>query len=275
MKGRTKCPNCKHEFVLDVSDDFKKHDVICPNCENKFTVKATPPKTESGEECFWEEHGEPRKTILSSKKPKTNKPKIAAIILICVFILGITTSFFSDTFIESSMDIASSIGLKGRVEISILSQNNDSIDNITVIIEDVDDIEKTGNGSYLAKNVEPGFRIIKISGLGYNDINQEILVTPFLTSTNSIKIEKGSKIKTKNYDTFGCTLIILILSVFALLGAISCLKRVHYDIAVAGSIISIFSFGFFMIGSILAIIAFVIIYKSKEEFENGKKGKIF
>ena len=30
-----------------------------------------------------------------------------------------------------------------------------------------------------------------------------------------------------------------------------------------------------MIGSILSIIAFIIIIISKEEFENGKKGKIF
>jgi hypothetical protein len=53
------------------------------------------------------------------------------------------------------------------------------------------------------------------------------------------------------------------------------LKRKHFDVAVAGSIISIFSFGFFLIGAIISIIAFIIIMKCKEEFDDGKKGKTF
>ena len=275
MKGRTKCPECKHEFVLDISDDSKKHDVICPNCENKFTIKATPSEPECGEECFWEEHGEPRKTILSSIKPKTNRPKIAAIILICVFALGITTATFSETFVESSMGVASAVGMKGTMEVHVINETNSSIDTLTVSIEGVDNIEKTSNGSYKAKDVELGFKKIKISGSGYEDITQEVLVTPFFTSYNEIKMNKGSGSETNEFDTFGCSIILIIFSVFALLGAIACLKRIHYDVAIAGSIISIFSFGFFMIGAILAIIAFVIIFKCKEEFDNGKKGKIF
>ena len=66
-----------------------------------------------------------------------------------------------------------------------------------------------------------------------------------------------------------------IFSIFALMGAITCFKRQHLDVASVGSLIGIFSFGFFFIGSILSIIAFVLIMKSREEFENGKKGKIF
>ena len=70
-------------------------------------------------------------------------------------------------------------------------------------------------------------------------------------------------------------MIILIFSIFALIGAIACIQRKHFDVAVVGCFLSIFSFGFFMIGSVLAIIALIFIYKSKEEFDDGKKGKFF
>ena len=67
----------------------------------------------------------------------------------------------------------------------------------------------------------------------------------------------------------------MIFSVFALLGAFTTWKRKNFDVSVAGSLIGLFSFGFFLIGSILSIIAFVLIIKSKEEFDDGKQGKVF
>ena len=86
----------------------------------------------------------------------------------------------------------------------------------------------------------------------------------------------GDGEETKTYfDTTGCTLILTIFSIFALAGTVACLKRKYFDVAIAGSLFGIFSFGFFFLGSIFSIIAFAIVMKSKEEFENGKKGKIF
>ena len=275
MKGRTKCPECKHEFVLDVPSNGKKHKAVCPNCETKFTVRAKCTTDESDGECYWEEYGEPRKTILSSIKPKTNKPKIVAIILICVFALGITTAVFSEMFIESSLDVASTFGMTGTVEIHVTNQSNKSIENIKVSIEGVENVKKSGNGSYYAKNVEVGIKEITIISPEYSNLTQEILVTPFFTSYHKIKMKKGTDNETNFFDANGCSIILMIFSVFALLGAIASFKRKHFDVAVVGSFISIFSFGFFMIGSILSIIAFLIVFKSKEEFEDGKKGKVF
>ena len=48
-----------------------------------------------------------------------------------------------------------------------------------------------------------------------------------------------------------------------------------HDVAVVGALLGIFSFGFFLLGSILSIISLFLILSSKEEFENGKKGKSF
>lgn len=275
MKGRTTCPKCKHEFVLDVPDRSEKHEAVCPKCKNKFTIQTKSPTSKSDDECSWEEHGEPRKTILSSIKPKTNRPMMAAILLICVFAIGITTAAFSEAFIESSMDLASEAGITGSIEILVTDQSNNSIPNINVTTNGVSGITNE-KGLFSAENVELGIQTLELSGEGYKTQIREILVVPFFNSESTIKMEvgtgKGDKI---NFDTIGCTLILAIFSVFALLGTITCLKRQHLDVAIAGSVIGIFSLGFLFIGSILSIIAFVLVMKSREEFENGKKGKIF
>ncbi len=275
MKGRTTCPNCKHEFEVDVPDDKDKCEAVCPKCDKKFSIQPKCSDSKSNDECSWEEHGEPRKTVLSKIKPRTQKPIIAAILLVCVFSLGITTAVFSEAFVISSTDLASGIGLKGTVEILVTDQSNNSIEDINIVLDNYSG-KTDENGLFSAKNVELGIHTLQLFGEGYKTQSREIVVTPFFNTESTLKMEEGDGLlDTKEFDSTGCTLILAIFSVFALLGTITCLKRHHIDVAYAGSLIGILSFGFFFIGSILSIIAFVLIMKSKEEFENGKKGKIF
>ena len=275
MRGRTICPNCQHEFEVDVAEDKKKHDVVCPKCEKKFSIQPKCSDSKSNDECSWEEHGEPRKTVLSKIKPRTQKPIIAAILLVCVFSLGITTAVFSEAFVISSTDLASGIGLKGTVEILVTDQSNNSIKDINIVLDNYSG-KTDENGLFSAKNVELGIHTLQLFGEGYKTQSREIVVTPFFNTESTVKMEEGDGLlDTEEFDSTGCTLILAIFSVFALLGTITCLKRHHIDVAYAGSLIGILSVGFFFIGSILSIIAFVLIMKSKEEFENGKKGKIF
>lgn len=91
MKGKTTCPKCKHEFVMDMPDNTDKHEIVCQKCNHSFVIKLKC-KEESKDECWWEEHGEPRKTILSSIKKKTNKPTIASFLLLATGILGMITA---------------------------------------------------------------------------------------------------------------------------------------------------------------------------------------
>lgn len=275
MKGRTSCPKCKNDIVLDLPEDEKEYEVVCPNCNNKFkiTAKCTDPR--SNKECSWEEHGEPRKTILSSIKPKTNRPMIAGIILICVFCLGIATAIFSENFIESSLDLASDMGMTGSVKITVENQKNESIEGASVKIDGI--MKKTNNdGVFYAEGVDLGIKTLEISYDDNKTQKREILVTPFFNFETTLKMENGSGIEELvKFNSSGCMLIFVIFSVFALLGTVACLKGKYLDIAIVGSLIGIFSFGFFFIGSILSIIAFSLIMKSKEEFENGKKGRFF
>jgi len=91
MKGKTICPSCSHEFSLDVPDDQDTHSLSCPKCKHSFTIKRVC-HDEEEKDCGWEEHGEPRKTILSSLKQYTNKPMFASFFLLAVGVLGLFTS---------------------------------------------------------------------------------------------------------------------------------------------------------------------------------------
>jgi len=273
-KGRTKCPKCDNEFLVDIANTSKEKEVTCPKCKNKFLIKTKCKEEKDG--CSWEEHGEPRKTILSSIKPKTNKPIIAAILLICVFSIGITTSAFSEMFVESSTGVASGIGLEGSVNIYITDQDNNSLKNIEISLYG-NSVLTDGNGVASFKNVNPGITTLEICDGDYINQRREIVIYPFFDSESNIILTKGNStnIQTKEVNFMGCSLILAIFSIFPVLAMITCLKRHHIDVAIAGSLIGIFSFGFFFVGSILSIISFVLIWQSRDEFENGKKGKIF
>ena len=274
MKGRTTCPKCKHGFVLDAPDNSEKCEVVCPNCGDKFAIQPTSCDSKSEDECFWEEHGEPRKTILSAIKPRTGKPTIAAVLLISVFAIGITSAAFSDIFIETPLDILSNGGMTGSVDLLVLDQTNKPLGEVVITI-DRTSITTDENGLFSAENISPGIKKVEISLTGYGTLTHEILVVPFITSSHEIILDDGNDEKYIPFDTIGCSIIIVIFSVFALLAAVMSLKRQHLDVAVVTSILGIFSFGFLMIGSIISIVALIIILKSRDEFENGKKGKIF
>jgi len=55
MKGRTTCPKCSHEFILDTPKDSEQFKAICPKCKCNFTIKKTSNNLETEEECAWEE----------------------------------------------------------------------------------------------------------------------------------------------------------------------------------------------------------------------------
>ena len=186
MKGRTTCPQCKSDFIVDVPDDVEKHEIICKTCNNKFIINCSPIEevTPDGD---WEEHGEPRKTILSSLKTKTNKPIFASFLLLAVGVLGIFNAVF--------------------------------------------------------------------------EVNKQEVI-PYFTTLFSILTNEQIAV------------LVILFSIGAIIGCVTTIKRVYFHISVIGAILGIFSFGFF-VGFIISVAALVLIMLSRDEFENGTKGKVF
>lgn len=92
MKGRTRCPKCDHEFIVEAPPGVEKHTVTCPKCRHVFSVLIE--KIEKASEAKWEEPGGERKTILPSSFEVTKRPLIASILLALTSVLGIITAFF-------------------------------------------------------------------------------------------------------------------------------------------------------------------------------------
>ena len=92
MKGRTTCPECNYEFVVDVPETAEQQEITCPKCDHSFVIRCKTPDQCIEEE--WEEHGEPRKTVLSALKPRTNRPIVASFLLLAVCVLGIFNAVF-------------------------------------------------------------------------------------------------------------------------------------------------------------------------------------
>jgi DNA-directed RNA polymerase subunit RPC12/RpoP len=192
MKGKTTCPKCKHEFLMDVPDDTEKCGIKCPKCNHSFVIKRVC-KNESDEECWWEEHGEPRKTILSSLKKKTNKPTIASFLLLTTGILGVLTA-------------------------ALFGSSNGQI----------------------------------VPGLDFIASNLSLL----------------------SLDNLALSILLVIFSIFALVGSITVFKRRYFVFTTICAFIGIFSIGLF-VGLILSIVALELIIVARDEFENGTKGKMF
>lgn len=64
-----------------------------------------------------------------------------------------------------------------------------------------------------------------------------------------------------------CGAVFLILGIVLLIGGILAIKRIHWGFALGASIAGVFSGGPLFLASLLSLIALVLIYMSKEEFE--------
>ncbi|MEF8848598.1 MAG: hypothetical protein V5A68_05635 [Candidatus Thermoplasmatota archaeon] len=275
-KVRTVCPECDKNFVAEIEKDVEKQDVECPQCNHSFSIQ---PKKEE-KEISWEEHGEPRKTVLSSIRPKTNKPMIASLLLIIVFFMAIISASFPEIFVESTLDVFSAAGLEGEVEVDLLLEGNSSvINNVSVTL---DGKEKTGfsndEGKIVFGSVDLGLKKVLVNSRYYQNVSHEILVVPFFKTSHNVELNLAGNnggVDRESFNSVVCSLVFIILSVFPLLAAFGAFKRFHLDLAMVGSLVGIFTFGFLLIGSILSIVSFIILYYSRDEFENGKKGKTF
>ena len=75
-------------------------------------------------------------------------------------------------------------------------------------------------------------------------------------------------------DYLQFAVIIIIFSVCAGIGSILSFMRKYYRVTVLTAFLGVFSFGF-IVGLILSVAALVLVFQSRDEFENGTKGKVF
>jgi len=97
MKIQVTCPQCTTLITFEEKDHLSEiHQINCPKCYLNFTVQPSDLVPCPSPECGWEEYGTPRKTILTSTKKMSNKPKIAGFLLLIMGIFGLLTALLSE-----------------------------------------------------------------------------------------------------------------------------------------------------------------------------------
>ena len=284
MKGRIQCPNCSKYFTADAKEGVKELTVNCTYCNHQFIVhplgapKEKCKEDANTEKCTWEEYGEPRKTILSSMKPKTDKPTIATILLFLVFIIGISSSIVPGIFLETPTALFSFAGVEGSIIISYDEQLDFDQTSLELQIPSLNKsiIGLYENNSFSFSNLPLGHYTADLT-IESNSTEFELYVIPIFTNSYELNYStvKPNELSIIPHGFAWCTSILLIFSVICLIGVLSAWKRTYSDVAIIASIIGIFTIGFFFIGTILSIIALILLYLSRDEFNDGKKGKSF
>jgi DNA-directed RNA polymerase subunit RPC12/RpoP len=286
MKGRIQCPHCGKDFIAIEKDGHIKEIQKCPNCGKKISLKrknkndenCEKTSSDNYEECNWEEHGEPRKTILSSFKPRTDKPMLASLLLLTVVIIGISSAIFPEAYLQTPLDVLSATGSTGAITLFVQDQDGTNMDNILVWVDPLFKNSTNTSGFVTLENLSLGKQhlFISINGTVTSEA-KEIFILPFHTETTITVMQDSTSLKIQEQltDLVWCSSIVIILSIATIFGFIASWKRQHFDAAVIGSIVGIFTIGFYFIGSILSIIAIILLLLSKEEFDDGKKGKSF
>ena len=290
MKGRITCPKCGKHIIAEMNREVPSFKLECPKCHHRFTAKTSqvdvsnvnsdsPVDVDS--DCYWEEHGEPRKTILSSIKPRTDKPMIASLLLIGVVIIALTSSFFPTVFLHGPVSVASIAGVNGELTVIVDNTSAISMDNMTISIDPENTTFTRSNDSFVATSLSLGEHVLTVSEQETNTTDnvatKNVYILPFDLSTYTLKITDADPLTLENssFELGWLSGILLILSMVTLIGAFMCWRRRFSDVAIFGSIVGIFSIGLYFTGLVLAVIALWLILKSRDEFDDGKKGKSF
>jgi len=271
MKGKTKCPYCGKYVIIEVPDGATGLQTItCPNCGMKIKVNVEEHETPNLPSPI--ENESPIHPTIRKIKP-SSKPMLAGVLLLTVFLLGIVMGGIVLTH-ENVLSHGS-----GDYAGKIIDNNGHALKGVIVTIEKENiSVTSDDNGEFFFENVSAGKHTIDLKKEGYVNIRAGIFVLPIkspikpkfvMKKGEGTENEKGLILRAIDALPVISTTIIII-SFLPLIGAIFCFMKKYFFIAIISSIAGIFSIGFF-IGSILSIIALVILLLSREEFGDEVK----
>lgn len=219
---------------------------------------------------------------------RSSKPAIAGALLIIVGILGILTSiiFMIGGSFVGGMGSGFDFGggdAEGDVFGQITLIDGTPVENATVsIVGEPISTQTDVDGNYILYNVPSGDQEIKVEKEGYNTIIYKTFVNPENPWDGSdaenrcnFEIEPGTEVEEMGMHTpwhmIGgimavCAVLIIIFSIWTLLGGIYAIQRKSFAIALSGSVLGIFTIGF-LVGSLLAFVAIFILVLARDEFK--------
>ena len=267
MKGKTKCPYCGEYVIIEIPDGATGiQTVTCPNCGMKIKVDVS--KQEEKEE---KEEEQPIHPTVQKIRPK-NMLMAAGALLVIASILGI---MMGGIFLSNEGIFYHGVGNYRGV---VLNESHNAIEGARVYLDGNFSGVTDENGTFVLKNVSAGYHNLEIEKAGYDTLKAKIFVFPFkvfLSSTFIMHPGNGTE-KMRDIPSYFMAILpvlsiaLIVISTIPFIGAISCFFKKNFVVALISSIFGIFSIGFF-IGSILSIIALIMIILGKDEFEGEVK----
>ncbi|HEC76273.1 MAG TPA: hypothetical protein ENI33_03300 [Thermoplasmatales archaeon] len=259
MEGKTKCPYCKQNVVVEVPDGSRGiQKTKCPNCGMNIKVEVTE-REETVET--------PIHPLLKQKSSRALN--IAGSLLIITSVLGI---IMGSSFLLFE-NIAT--GGEGIYEGRVIDIENNPVKDASIYLADdeIMKIGKTDERGYFSINMTTGKHKILIEKNGYISKKATIGVFPFKPILREkFLMERGEGIKEEKkltaiiFDTMPIIFsLVLILSIPPLIGGIFCFMKRYDIVVIICAIFGIFSIGFF-IGTILSIVALFIVITHRNEF---------
>jgi hypothetical protein len=281
--------NIENENLPNKADE-KKEVHYHYHMDEKGVPKGSGPIQKKPGELHYHYYYEPPKMI----KPRSSKPTIAGVLLLIHGIFNIALILlliFAGVFVSDLGSGFEFFGEEGTGDITgtVTFLNGTSVENATISIVDTQFITTTDeNGNYLIYNVPTGNQKIMVEFEGYNTIILKAFVEPenmdmqthqngdtdqnknehdFVLTEGDDILERGS------YPPFEfirnillvCAAVLIVLSIFSLIGAYAAFKRENFKLAIGGAIAGVLSLGLF------ALIALFILLLAKDEFKKSQK----
>jgi hypothetical protein len=226
-------------------------------------------------------------------KPSTNLPKIAGIILIIVAIATLISAYMLlttnidefadqvDPSLSSYVNQDETVTIEGRV----VGENGAPLENVTISINHTNFVTSTDSqGEFVLNDVPIGNAIIVVEKENYTTIEHKINIEGASTSTTGssrvdldFKLKQGSGVEqTGSYrgsihDLLEVTLqvcgaVMIIGAIIVIAAAISALQRKRFYLVALGCIFGLLVGLSLIVGTILSVIALVLAYISRKEF---------
>ncbi|MEM3341945.1 MAG: carboxypeptidase-like regulatory domain-containing protein [Thermoplasmata archaeon] len=228
-----------------------------------------------------EEGQPPEEEKVSAAGRELRKTDVAAMIFLTVFILGILYSAYSAFLSEDNILMY----LRTKQEYSslrgyVLATSGKPVGNVSISLYSgptlAADTRTDDNGWFLFQGVKSGDYLLRASLSGYKITEKEITVDTTMPRVYELTMEEGLGIlkepsekayleKREDISQEVMVILFLFFSLCALFTAFLCFTRQSFLVALAFSIMSSFSFGFFA-GFLLSLGGSILILNSRQMF---------
>jgi hypothetical protein len=252
----------------------------------------------------------PPPTYPAPRPRRSGKPKIVGILLMFSGVLSIIMGVFMGAMMVNVVpwmtDWSNNASGYGEIDGQVIYMNSTPAAGVNVTIVDMSLMATTNEtGDYRVLNVPNGWHDLKVEMPGYKTFIKSVYVNILSGAQSGVSVPAGNTAnadfqlqpgsgeqrlgeartpgdKTGPMDanaqtmirSFGAVCLVLgvVLGSFAVLGGYFAMRAEKLGIVALGTLCGILSLGF-VIGSVLAFIALILLLLSTDEFERAKKEK--